>query len=169
MKTPGHRGSGAPRPGPCIRVTDRRSSRKTLFERCEADMCGIVGLAYRDRVARWSRTIRMCAAINTAAPTMRAIRRGAVGLGIRSSHRLERRPTARLQRGWVKVIVFNGEIYNYRELRERLIARGRAPHSLRHRDRTAFVRDMGADCARELAGCSRSPFGTRAAARCSGP
>ncbi len=121
-------------------------------------MCGIVGLAYRDR----SRPVRrdqlqeMCAAIKHRGPDDEGLFvQGAVGLGMRRLSIIDlsggQQPI--FNEDGSKVIVFNGEIYNYRDLRQRLLARG---HVLRTQSDTETVlhlyEDLGPDCARELRG-----------------
>src|SRR5262245_42276364 len=62
-------------------------------------------------------------------------------------------------------IVFNGEIYNYRELRELLLARG---HKLRTRTDTETIAHLTktkvSDASNGCAGCSPSPSGIGASA-----
>jgi asparagine synthase (glutamine-hydrolysing) len=121
-------------------------------------MCGIVGLAYRDssRPVDREQIQRMCAAIKHPGPDDEGLFvEGAVGLGMRRLSIIDlsggQQPI--FNEDGSKVIVFNGEIYNYRDLRERLIARG---HVLRTHSDTETVlhlyEDMGPDCARELRG-----------------
>ena len=68
-------------------------------------------------------------------------------------------------------IVFNGEIYNYRDLRAELEARGLAvPNQLRHRSPAHRLSGMGRrPCSTACAACSRSPSGTAIRANCSAP
>src|SRR6188508_1350636 len=121
-------------------------------------MCGIVGLAYRDsnRPVEREQVQRMCAAIKHRGPDDEGLFiEGAVGLGMRRLSIIDlsggQQPI--FNEDGSKVIVFNGEIYNYRDLRQRLLARG---HTLRTQCDTETVlhlyEDMGADCARELRG-----------------
>jgi asparagine synthase (glutamine-hydrolysing) len=92
-------------------------------------MCGIVGIVHRDRdrpVAP-ARIARMCAAIRHRGPDDDGIYAdGAAGLGMRRLSIIDlargRQPIFNEDR--TKVIVFNGEIYNYRDLRRDLLARG---------------------------------------------
>jgi len=62
------------------------------------------------------------------------------------------------------VLVYNGEIYNFRALRAELIARG---HTFRTRGDTEVVLraflEWGEDCVEHRTACSRSPCGNRAA------
>src|SRR5881394_1962296 len=94
-------------------------------------MCGIAGIIYRDPerpgAAVESLVRRMCAAIKHRGPDDEGlyVRRG-IGLGMRRLSIIDlaggRQPIFNEDRS--KVIVFNGEIYNYRELRRGLVARG---------------------------------------------
>src|SRR5688572_18802701 len=92
-------------------------------------MCGIVGLAHRDRDRPVSgATLKaMCASIRHRGPDDEGFAlSGGVGLGMRrlsiidlsGGHQPISNETGQL------TIVFNGEIYNYRELRRDLIAKG---------------------------------------------
>src|SRR6266849_774837 len=121
-------------------------------------MCGIVGLAYRDpsRPVGRDQLQRMCAAIKHRGPDDEGLYLGgAVGLGMRRLSIIDlsggQQPI--FNEDGSKVIVFNGEIYNYRDLRQRLLARG---HVLRTQSATETVlhlyEDLGPDCARELRG-----------------
>jgi asparagine synthase (glutamine-hydrolysing) len=92
-------------------------------------MCGIVGIVHRDRDRPVAPACigRMCAAIRHRGPDDEgAYVDGAVGLGMRRLSIIDlargRQPIFTEDR--TKVIVFNGEIYNYRELRRDLLARG---------------------------------------------
>ncbi len=92
-------------------------------------MCGIVGIVHRDRERRVDvASIRtMCDAIRHRGPDDEGIWvDGSVGLGMRRLSIIDvggsQQPI--FNEDGSKVIVFNGEIYNYRELRQRLIKRG---------------------------------------------
>src|SRR2546425_12994304 len=92
-------------------------------------MCGIVGIVHADpaRPASAAALRRMCAAVRHRGPDDEGVYvEGAVGLGMRRLSIIDlaggRQPIFNEDRS--KVIVFNGEIYNYRELRGRLLARG---------------------------------------------
>ena len=70
-----------------------------------------------------------------------------------------------------KCIILNGEIYNYLDLRQRLVARG---HVFTTKSDTEVVlhlyEDEGEDCVNlRSTGCSRSPSGTLRAGRCFSP
>src|SRR6266568_4760360 len=92
-------------------------------------MCGIVGLIHADRDCPVSpRLVReMCEAIRHRGPDDEgAYVDGPVGLGMRRLSIIDlaggRQPMFNEDRS--KVIVFNGEIYNYRDLRRELLRRG---------------------------------------------
>src|SRR5881409_3550861 len=92
-------------------------------------MCGIVGIVHADpaRPASAAAMRRMCAAVRHRGPDDEGVYvEGAVGLGMRRLSIIDlaggRQPIFNEDRS--KVIVFNGEIYNYRELRRGLIAQG---------------------------------------------
>jgi asparagine synthase (glutamine-hydrolysing) len=121
-------------------------------------MCGIVGFAFRDRQrpADPATVRRMCDAIRHRGPDDEGVHvDGPVGLGMRRLSIID------LSGGHQPVfnedgsvaIVFNGEIYNYRELRDGLIARG---HVMRtHSDTETIVHlyeEMGERCVEKLRG-----------------
>ncbi|HEV2671124.1 MAG TPA: asparagine synthase (glutamine-hydrolyzing) [Gemmatimonadales bacterium] len=95
-------------------------------------MCGIAGIIYRERerpdvVASLVR--RMCTALQHRGPDDEGVYvQPGVGLGMRRLSIIDlsggRQPI--FNEDASKVIVFNGEIYNYRELRAGLIQRGHA-------------------------------------------
>src|SRR5207247_4876269 len=96
-----------------------------------ARMCGIVGIVHSDPTRPVSPAVirRMCEAIRHRGPDDEgAYVEGAVGLGMRRLSIIDlaggRQPIFNEDQS--KVIVFNGEIYNYRELRRALIAQGHA-------------------------------------------
>src|SRR5206468_11611501 len=98
------------------------------------DMCGIAGIVYRQRERPVSESLlrRMCAAVAHRGPDDEGLYvEGAVGLGMRRLSTIDliggRQPI--LNEDGSKVIVFNGEVYNYRHLRQGLIARGRPVRS----------------------------------------
>ncbi|HEY2825141.1 MAG TPA: asparagine synthase (glutamine-hydrolyzing), partial [Gemmatimonadales bacterium] len=121
-------------------------------------MCGIVGLAYKDP----SRTVpraaleRLNAAIRHRGPDDEGTYlHGPVGLAMRRLSIIDvgggQQPIA--SEDGRKVIVFNGEIYNYQELRRVLVARG---HRFRSNSDTETIlhlyEDEGRDCVRSLRG-----------------
>ena len=65
-------------------------------------------------------------------------------------------------------IVFNGEIYNHEDVRQRLeVARPSLPHAFRYRDDRPRLRAVGRRAASSIcAACSRSRSGMRRAAGC---
>ncbi len=92
-------------------------------------MCGIVGIVYRDaeRAVDPSLIRTMCSAIRHRGPDDEgSFVAGPVGLGMRRLSIIDlaggRQPMA--TEDGSHTIVFNGEIYNYRELRAGLVARG---------------------------------------------
>ncbi len=105
-------------------------------------MCGIVGIVHRDAERPVDPTIirTMCDAIRHRGPDDDGVLvRGPVGLGMRRLSIIDlaggRQPMT--NEDGSKVIVFNGEIYNYRELRPGLLGRG---HVLRtHSDTETIV------------------------------
>jgi asparagine synthase (glutamine-hydrolysing) len=121
-------------------------------------MCGIVGLLHHDRARAVDRAVvsRMCDAIRHRGPDDEGIHAaGAVGLGMRRLSIIDlaggHQPVFN-EDGSV-AIVFNGEIYNYRELREGLVARG---HVMRtHSDTETIVHlyeELGDRCVEKLRG-----------------
>lgn len=94
-------------------------------------MCGIVGVVHADpdRPVPSALIRRMCQAIRPRGPDDEGVYvQGAVGLGMRRLSIIDlaggQQPIFNEDRS--KVIVFNGEIYNYRELRRGLLDRGHA-------------------------------------------
>ena len=92
-------------------------------------MCGIVGVVHRDRERPVDPAVirTMCTAIRHRGPDDEGIfMAGPVGLGMRRLSIIDlaggRQPMA--NEDGSKVIVFNGEIYNYRDLRGDLVRRG---------------------------------------------
>src|SRR3989454_9096807 len=121
-------------------------------------MCGIVGIAHADPGRPVSVAVirRMCGTIRHRGPDDEgAYVEGPVGLGMRRLSIIDlaggRQPIFNEDRS--KVIVFNGEIYNYRELRRGLIARG---HSFgTHSDTETILHlyeECGPECVRQLRG-----------------
>jgi asparagine synthase (glutamine-hydrolysing) len=125
---------------------------------CPARMCGIAGIAYhdRDRPVAPALVRLMCGAMRHRGPDDEGLFvHGAVGLGMRRLSIIDldgsRQPI--YNEDGSKVIVFNGEIYNYHELRSALVARG---HTLRSAGDTETVlhlyEDRGPDCVTPLRG-----------------
>jgi asparagine synthase (glutamine-hydrolysing) len=92
-------------------------------------MCGIVGIVHRDadRPVEREAIRTMCAAIRHRGPDDEGLfLAGGAGLGMRRLSIIDltggRQPI--FSEDGSKVIVFNGEIYNYRDLRRDLISRG---------------------------------------------
>jgi len=121
-------------------------------------MCGIAGIVYRDRERPVAESLvrRMCGAITHRGPDDEGIYvQGAAGLGMRRLSIIDlsgsRQPI--FNEDGSKVIVFNGEIYNYQELRADLVARG---HRLRTSGDTETVlhlyEDRGPQCVTPLRG-----------------
>ena len=121
-------------------------------------MCGIAGIVHhdRDRPVLVETIRRMCDAIRHRGPDDEGLFvQGATGLGMRRLSIIDlaggRQPM--FNEDGSKVIVFNGEIYNYRELRERLIQRG---HHLTTNSDTETILHLyeedGPDCVHRLRG-----------------
>src|ERR1700741_2142361 len=92
-------------------------------------MCGIAGVVYQDRERPVPEDLvrGMCTAQRHRGPDDEGLYvQGAVGLGMRRLSIIDlsggQQPI--VNEDGSKVIVFNGEIYNYRELRRGLVARG---------------------------------------------
>src|SRR5690349_14119345 len=92
-------------------------------------MCGIAGIVHTDSNRDVSPELvrRMCDALRHRGPDDEGLYvRGPVGLGMRRLSIIDlaggHQPILNEDRS--QVIVFNGEIYNYRELRHQLIGRG---------------------------------------------
>jgi asparagine synthase (glutamine-hydrolysing) len=121
-------------------------------------MCGIAGIVYRERGRPVSEELvrQMCASMKHRGPDDEGLYvRGAVGLGMRRLSIIDlgggRQPI--FNEDGSKVIVFNGEIYNYQELRRGLVTRG---HDVRTHGDTETVlhlyEESGADCVSPLRG-----------------
>jgi len=121
-------------------------------------MCGIVGIVHADPSRPVSPAVvgEMCDAIRHRGPDDQGdYVHGPVGLGMRRLSIIDlaggRQPIFNEDRS--KVIVFNGEIYNYRELRRRLVARG---HVFATNGDTETIlhlyEDDGPDCVEQLRG-----------------
>src|SRR5258705_2397803 len=122
------------------------------------NMCGIAAIVYRHRGRPVSDTLvrQMCTSMKHRGPDDEGVYvRGAVGLGMRRLSIIDleggRQPI--FNEDGSKVIVFNGEIYNYRDLRQGLVARG---HDVRTHGDTETVlhlyEEAGADCVTPLRG-----------------
>src|SRR5437899_9291900 len=122
------------------------------------DMCGIAGIVYRERErpVSESRVRRMCAALRHRGPDDEGFYvHGPVGLGMRRLSIIDlsggQQPS--LHEDASKLLVFNGEIYNYQDLRRGLVARG---HTIRARSDTETVlhlyEELGAGCVTPLRG-----------------
>ena len=121
-------------------------------------MCGIAGIVYRDRGRPVSEALvrQMCTSMKHRGPDDEGVYvRGAVGLGMRRLSIIDleggRQPI--FNEDGSKVIVFNGEIYNYQDLRRGLVARG---HDIKTHGDTETVlhlyEEAGADCVTPLRG-----------------
>ncbi len=121
-------------------------------------MCGIAGVVYQDRERPVPEDLvrGMCTALRHRGPDDEGLYvRGAVGLGMRRLSIIDlsggQQPI--LNEDGSKVIVFNGEIYNYRELRRGLVARG---HTFRSSGDTETIlhlyEEQGVDCVTSLRG-----------------
>ena len=134
-------------------------------------MCGIAGIfAYRDVAPAVDRDELMRIRDHMAArgPDGNGVwlaGDGRIGLGHRRLAIIdlcEAGAQPMLSAGGALIITFNGEIYNYRELRAELAARRlRLPQRVRHRGAAAALRRRRrGDGARRCAACSPSPSGT---------
>jgi asparagine synthase (glutamine-hydrolysing) len=121
-------------------------------------MCGIVGIVHRDpqRPVRRETVVQMLSAIKHRGPDDEGIHLdGPVGLGMRrlSIIDLEGGKQPIFDETGARVIVFNGEIYNYRELRAGLDKRG---HRFRTSSDTETIvhlhEEEGAECVTALRG-----------------
>ncbi|PYP94621.1 MAG: asparagine synthase (glutamine-hydrolyzing) [Gemmatimonadetes bacterium] len=121
-------------------------------------MCGIAGIVHRAGAPPVSPEVvrRMCEALHHRGPDDQGLYvEGGVGLGVRRLSIIDlaggRQPIFNEDRS--KVIVFNGEIYNYRDLRPQLVDRG---HSLQSSSDTETIlhlyEDHGPACVDRLRG-----------------
>src|ERR1041385_1965577 len=121
-------------------------------------MCGIVGILHRDAERPVNPAVirSMCDAIRHRGPDDDGLLvEGPVGLGMRRLSIIDlaggKQPI--FNEDGSKVIVFNGEIYNYRDLRRGLLERG---HTVRSSGDTETVlplyEEQGTDCAASLRG-----------------
>jgi asparagine synthase (glutamine-hydrolysing) len=121
-------------------------------------MCGIAGIVYHDRERPVPEALvrQMCTAIRHRGPDDEGLHVcGAVGLGMRRLSIIDvsggRQPI--FNEDGSKVIVFNGEIYNYRELRDGLLARGHAFRSAGDTETILHLyEEQGAGCVTSLRG-----------------
>jgi asparagine synthase (glutamine-hydrolysing) len=120
-------------------------------------MCGIAGLARSDGATVERATLdRMCRMLEHRGPDSRGFHlEGEIGLGIQRLRVIDLatgdQPIYNEDR--TVAVVLNGEIYNYRELRERLERRGH--RFATQSDTEAIVHlyeDLGPDCVEELHG-----------------
>jgi asparagine synthase (glutamine-hydrolysing) len=121
-------------------------------------MCGIVGIVHRaaDRAVSRSTILEMCDAIRHRGPDDEGMHvEGPVGLGMRRLSIIDlgggHQPVYNEDKSCA--IVFNGEIYNYRELREGLVRRGHVLTT--HSDTETIVHlyeEMGERCVEPLRG-----------------
>ena len=121
-------------------------------------MCGIAGIVHRERDRPVSEALvrRMCTALRHRGPDDEGLYvHGRVGLGMRRLSIIDlsggRQPI--FNEDSSKVIVFNGEIYNYQDLRRGLVARGHAVRS--HSDTETVLHlyeELGPDCLTPLRG-----------------
>jgi asparagine synthase (glutamine-hydrolysing) len=120
-------------------------------------MCGIVGqVRPQGEAVEPELLARMCAALEHRGPDSRGLHhRGRAGIGIQRLRVIDLstgdQPIFNEDRS--VVVVMNGEIYNYRELREELRARG---HEFATQGDTEVIvhlyEEYGADCVRHLHG-----------------
>src|SRR5258708_8660993 len=121
-------------------------------------MCGIAGIAYRERGRSGPEPLvrRMCAALKHRGPDDEGVWvAGGGGLGMRRLSIIDLAGSQQpiFNEDHTKAIVFNGEIYNYQELRRGLVARG---HVLRTHGDTETVlhlyEELGVECVTRLRG-----------------
>src|SRR5882724_6003807 len=110
-------------------VQPERNRLAPLLRLPAISMCGIAGVVYQDRERPVPEDLvrGMCTALRHRGPDDEGLYvRGAVGLGMRRLSIIDlsggQQPI--VNEDGSKVIVFNGEIYNYRELRADLTRRG---------------------------------------------
>ena len=150
-----------------MRIADRRRRRSALLtgrsrekRHCRTfleRMCGIVGqLRPRGQAVDPELLARMCAGLEHRGPDSRGLHHdGRAGLGIQRLRVIDLstgdQPIFNEDRS--VVVVMNGEIYNYRELRAELRARG---HTFATQGDTEVIvhlyEEHGADCVRHLHG-----------------
>jgi asparagine synthase (glutamine-hydrolysing) len=121
-------------------------------------VCGIAGVVYRERERPVSEALirGMCTALRHRGPDDEGLYvHGAAGLGMRRLSIIDLSGSQQpiFNEDGSKVIVFNGEIYNYQELRRGLVARGHRVCS--HGDTETVLHlyeELGADCVTPLRG-----------------
>ena len=121
-------------------------------------MCGIAGIVHHDRDRPVDARLlgRMCTAMSHRGPDdAGTFVDGRVGLGMRRLSIIDlaggRQPIFNEDRS--KVIVFNGEIYNYRSLRHGLVQRGHVFRSEGDAETVLHLyEDHGPDCVNQLRG-----------------
>ena len=142
---------------PSARIARRRGTSGATLA-IDRSMCGIAGIVHREREHPVSAELvhRMCTAMKHRGPDDEGIWvEGAVGLGMRRLSIIDlsggQQPIFNEDRS--KLIVFNGEVYNYQDLRRGLVARG---HALRSRSDTETVlhlyEELGPACVTSLRG-----------------
>jgi asparagine synthase (glutamine-hydrolysing) len=119
-------------------------------------MCGIVGQVKGDRAVEPRMLEEMCAALEHRGPDARGVTAlGRAGLGVQRLRIIDLATGDQpiFNEDGTIAVVLNGEIYNYRELRERL---ERAGHRFSTRTDTEVIvhlyEDHGVDCVRRLHG-----------------
>jgi asparagine synthase (glutamine-hydrolysing) len=120
-------------------------------------MCGIAGQARTDgRAVEAALVERMCAGEEHRGPDSRGVHvEAGVGLGIQRLRIIDLATGDQpiFNEDGTVAVVLNGEIYNFRELRARLVASG---HSFRTESDTEVIvhlyEELGRDCVRELHG-----------------
>ncbi|HXL07593.1 MAG TPA: asparagine synthase (glutamine-hydrolyzing) [Gemmatimonadales bacterium] len=137
---------------------DRGARAASLLLQTPTLMCGIVGIVHADPARPVSPALirRMCEAIRHRGPDDEGVHvDGSVGLGMRRLSIIDlaggHQPILNEDRS--AVIVFNGEIYNYAELRRGLVARGHTFAT--HGDTETILHlyeEEGPDCVARLRG-----------------
>src|SRR5258708_13181426 len=119
-------------------------------------MCGIAGIAYRERGRSGPEPLvrRMCAALKHRGPDDEGVWvAGGVGLGMRRLSIIDLAGSQQpiFNEDHTKAIVFNGEIYNYQELRRGLVARGHVLRTHGDTDTALHLYDeLGVECVTRL-------------------
>ena len=99
-------------------------------------MCGIVGIVHREKARPVPSDVieRMCTVLTHRGPDDHGVHvADGVGLGMRRLSIIDlpggQQPVYTEDRS--RILVFNGEIYNYRDLRPELLARGHSAEDIR--------------------------------------